>query len=255
MKTYRWLSTRSRLYADDDAKTGQRHGFLVQSLPMIEFRSCITDEKQNSILSLQENGLYIITSQTAVHFLLESQQHEQFRNVLRSRKVLAIGKKTAKSLQNNGIIPSIVGEYGIEQLLQSHSCFDWPKYHAVFLVTANYKENLLDLANHAQFLSVNVIPVYNSYCPGYDNIITCINSLSPDVVSFGSGETIKNFLSYFSSSNEASEFLKSKTVAVLGKSAFETAQKNHIVVNILSDTPSFDDLMKKAYQYLLEYSG
>jgi uroporphyrinogen III methyltransferase/synthase len=218
-------------------------GADVRYMPTIVIAPIEPNKKlEHAIDNIQIYSFILFTSTNAVSIFFDALFRKgRDARVLSSAKIIPIGPATASLLQSKGIIPDLLPEQftseGIIEVLKA--------------VEAAGKKFLLPRAEEARDIiveyirdhggSCEVIPVYKASLPKETTAL----SEKPDIVTFTSSSTVRNFITLY-----GKQALEGTLIASIGPITTKTLRDNGLREHIEAERYDIPGLVKAIEQFV-----
>ncbi len=196
LKGDRILVTRPQLQADHLCRLIERQGGVAVRFPTLEIRSMGNEAQIKRRLDALENECWLIfISANAVNFTLKANNGKI--DQLRNRRIAAVGKATARSLQDYGLTVDLLPRQGFnsEALLQADDLQALKGQHCIIVRGLGGREKLADTLRERGAV-VEYLEVYQRVMPSADNkeLVEMLRHGLLAAVTITSGEALQNLL-------------------------------------------------------------
>ncbi len=231
------LITREKTQFEDVKNIFEREGFNPISFPTIKF-----DQLYLKGFNEKDYDCLIFTSKNAVDFFINQ------ISIDKSKPIIAVGIKTANYLKEIGFLnvetPQVFSGEGLKDYIYKN--LKRFKDRKIALVRALEGSDIL-LKESGKDFTVELIPVYKTVFNIPHNVKEVEQLfLRNDIyaVVFSSPSTFKGFINIFGM-DKSKEFLERTTVCAIGSTTAKTIQNNGFKVDIVPDTFTFEEIVKK----------
>ncbi|WP_299237578.1 uroporphyrinogen-III synthase [Sulfurihydrogenibium sp.] len=207
-------------------------GFNPISFPLIRFEPV---EIKN--FNLEDYEYLIFTSKNAVRYFFS-----QIPKI--DKKIIAVGEKTAKYLENLGykdiIVPEVYSAEGLKVYFEKN--IDTFKDKKMALIRASEGMDTLLNSN----FKIDLIPVYETKLnvpENVDNIKSLIEDEKIYAIAFSSPSTFKGFLNIFK--EESKKLLDKMLTVAIGKTTKNFIESQGFKVDVVPDKFTFEEIVKK----------
>ncbi len=171
---------------------------------------------------------------------------DDLQNILRLKRVAAVGKKTAEALGYVGVKTAIVPDIPSQEgLIQAYLKYGLPR-RLMFFRACEGRDTLIR-ALKDQGIDVLLVPAYRTVCPQDDasEIITALEHADMDAVLFGSSKAARFYVQRIGDIDLAG---RPRAVAISEKVA-QAARDAGLDVQIVAKTASFDAMLNALAEF------
>lgn len=232
------IVTRARDQASDFSKLLENKGAYPIEFPTIETVPPDSWKALDSaIQNIERYDWLIFTSVNGVKYFLERvKANQKDIRCLKGIKLCAIGPKTAKVLEDLGIIIDFVpAEYRAEALIEGFDPIEI-KGKKILIPRAAVAREVLPEELVKLGATVDVVEAYKTIKPEGKTakIREMLKNKEIDIITFTSSSTVTNFISMFKK-EEISELLDGVVVACIGPVTADSAKKYGLEVSIMPE--------------------
>ena len=248
------LITRSRAQASAFRKLLEDAGAEVLEVPTIEIRPRYGPKLDAAIDRLSDYDWLIFTSANGVEVFFErAEAMEKPTGSGRQAsmpKICAIGPATAGRIEDCGYSVDLVPDvYQAEGILDEFLKLTGEGIGGlqVLLPRASQARRILPRILREKGAQVDVIPVYDTVVPteGQASLQKALESQSPDLVTFTSSSTVRNFISLVEQEGALDRF----RCAAIGPITAATAREHGLEVVLQSPKSSIPDFVEAITRY------
>ncbi len=251
------LVTRSSAQAGEFRLSLEREGATVLEMAALEVVPPSSWEPLDQALAkLSTFDWIILTSVNGVQYCLERllAQGKDAR-ALAGVKIAVVGRKTADSLKQWGLIPDFIPPNYIADDLAAHFPIQ-PNLRCLFPRVESGGREVLVQALTAQGVAVSEVPAYESRCPDQadPDILAAIAHQSIDAVTFASAKTVRYFWQILERSprpqscSSWQDALVRVKVASIGPQTSQSCQEHFGRVDIEAQEYTLDGLVQAVLQ-------
>jgi uroporphyrinogen III methyltransferase/synthase len=246
----RILITRSPEQAGDFAALLREQGAEVIQVPLIRFDPPDSWEAADRAIDrIDAYSLVLFTSSNAVDFFLRRLRARGVPPGALSRATLAaIGPKTARELEKNGLPVRLIPERFVAEGLLESLEGDGVEGKEVLIPRAQEAREVLVEELERKGARVTVAPVYRTV-PARENRELLVSSLRDgvDMVTFTASSTVRHFLDLLGS--EAIRLTRGVRVACIGQITGETARAGGLSPDVVPERSTVADLATAIREY------
>ena len=249
---------RPDMHLDSSIELAHSCGFDVIAAPMIELESYHDDRFDGFVerVFAYKSDIVIFTSANGIAFTLKNiSDVSGFINALNRTCVVAIGSKTKKALEAQGItvsmMPDSFSSEGIAEMLgETDGVIDGKVPQVIEVVRSAHGDPTLiaSLSRHAA-ITVHETVVYRLVLPDdgrQQRLIEETLAGRIDAFAFTSAMTVHNFMKVARSrggESEVVDMLNGRIVAAIGPPTAETLQQYGVKVQVVPDRFIFKDML------------
>ncbi len=249
---------RPDMHLDSSIELARSCGFDVVAAPMIELESCHDDRFDGFAgrVFAHESDIVIFTSANGIAFTLQNiSDVSGFINALNRTCVVAIGSKTKKALEEQGItvsmMPDSFSSEGIAEMLgETGGATDDEIPQVIEVVrSAHGDPALITSLSRRAAITVHETVVYRLVLPDdgrQQRLIEETLAGRIDAFAFTSAMTVHNFMKVARSrggESEVVDMLNGRIVAAIGPPTAETLQQYGVKVQVVPDRFIFKDML------------
>ncbi|MEM2924945.1 MAG: uroporphyrinogen-III synthase [Methanocellales archaeon] len=246
MKTL--LIVRSEEQLAESIKYAEGIGFRVISAPMIEIKA--RDDPEFGVFLQRvlncEVDYVIFTSVNGIKIALEKAGSEEFIKALNKTKVIVIGPKTKRALEEAGVKDLLMPEkYSSKGILEEYSLLLSGKKVEIVRSIQGDPELIKGLSSAGA--DVHEVKIYEVTRPTGEAQANAIKQApTVDIFAFTSSTAVENYLKTAEElglRNLVIEIMNSRMVAAIGELTARKLWENGIKVDIIPECFTFEDLL------------
>ena len=248
------LITRARNQAPDFRRLLEQQGARVLELPTIEIRPRPDSELDHAVNALDHCDWLLFTSANAAEIFLDRARLLERRpgdtNKATLPKICSIGPATAEKVESYGYSVDLVPRrYQAEGVLEDFLGFNEGSIKGlrILLPHASEARPVLPRTLLDQGADVNLVPIYDTVIPeeSYARLAQLFQTDAPDMITFTSSSTVKNFVALAKGIREIQEY----PCAVIGPITAETAARNALNVVVQPEKSTITELVAAMGRY------
>lgn len=248
------LITRSIDKSDDVVQYLTSLGADVIVFPTIKLvQPSSFEECDKAIQNLETFDYVIFTSQNAVDWFLKRVDILGKLDILKSKKIISIGKKTSEKLNEHKI-----SVYFMPKISNSENFIDEfrniiHRDEKVLLPQSRIAREYIQKSLEMLGAVVTRIDVYDVNLPSADDVreqIKIVNEKKIDVVIFTSPSTFDNFIKLMNI-HDPNEYFGDKVIAVIGPTTRRHIESKGISVMIEAKDTTFESIIKSIVEYYI----
>ena len=248
------LITRARGQAPEFRRMLEQQGAHVVELPTIEIRPRPDSDLDLAVQGLDHCDWLMFTSSNAVEIFLDRAQQLERLPIESSNtalpKICTIGPATAEKVESYGysvdLVPRLYQAEGVlEDFLNFHE--GQIKGLRILIPSASEARELLPRTLRGHGADVNLVPIYDTVIPeeSYSQLKQLLNTDSPDMITFTSSSTVKNFVALAEGVQEIQEY----PCAVIGPITAETATEFSLNVVVHPEKSTLTEMVEAMGRY------
>ncbi len=248
---------RPAAYLAESVKLATAMGFKAVTAPMIDVMDK-TDANFKGFVEriLEGEADYVIfTSANGVEFtLLKLNQPDEFIEQLNKTQVVAIGPKTKKALQRNGIrVSSMPLSYSSEGLVEHFSGIEGGAVIEIARSSHGAPELVKGLLDKGAVVhETQVYQIINPRDERHKKLIERALAGEIDIFAFTSSMMARNFMALadeMGAKKDITRILNEKTVAAIGKPTSDTLSGFGVKVKVVPEHYTFEEMLRECKEH------
>lgn len=236
-------------HLEESIKSAEREGFRVIATPMVEIKA--REDPEFSVFLQRvtscEVDYVIFTSVNGIRIALEKAASEEFVKALNKTKVIAIGPRTKRALQEAGVKAALMPEkYSSKGIVEELSSLLSGRKVEIVRSAQGDPELIKGLSSAGA--AIHEVKIYEVTRPkGEAQALAIKQAPVIDVFAFTSSTAVENYLKTAEELELRSmviEIMNSRMVAAIGELTAKKLRENGIKVDIIPERSTFQDLLK-----------